>query len=216
MIEDNETPDENDDVDGEETANPRDKFAGEPWGRQPKESAQAYEAFEVYMMLGAQRSNARTGREVKKSKQLMDRWSARWQWVKRAEMFDLEETRQFHAELHAARRDAAKRHVKQSQALQNAAMGALRKKYGENFENITPDSLKNGEILAFLIQAAKLERTALGEPGEISETQHTSGAADDDRKPTTPLTFAGRIEDALALLEAARARTTDAATGKSD
>lgn len=48
------------------------------------ESADACTGCVTYCALGHARSTAKVGRQLGKSKTLMDRWSARWHWVARA------------------------------------------------------------------------------------------------------------------------------------
>ena len=70
--------------------------------RQPGESEQAFTAFRAYLDLGLQRSLAAVGRQLGKSKAMMERWSSRWSWVARVEAYtdhmfrqvDLEQQRQ--------------------------------------------------------------------------------------------------------------------------
>jgi hypothetical protein len=61
---------------------------GASWERQPGESDEAYEAFRTYLNLGANRSVAKVGQKCSKSKSLMDRWSAQWNWVERVRAHD--------------------------------------------------------------------------------------------------------------------------------
>lgn len=73
-----------------------------PFDRQPGESEQAFTAFRTYLDLGPRRSLATVGRELGKSKAMMERWSSRWSWVARVEAYtdhlfrqaDLEQQRQ--------------------------------------------------------------------------------------------------------------------------
>lgn len=58
------------------------------WERQAGESAQAFEAKRKYLEMGVSRSNAKVGQELGKSKDLMDRWSRRWDWVNTAQDWD--------------------------------------------------------------------------------------------------------------------------------
>ena len=58
------------------------------WDRRPKETDQAYEAKRRYVEMGVGRSNAKVGQALGKSKDLMDRWSVRWQWVAAAAAYD--------------------------------------------------------------------------------------------------------------------------------
>ena len=201
---------------GEATKKAEATFIGEPWAQQPEESAQAFQAFAAYRDMGPKRSTAKVAQKLSKSKALMDRWSSRWRWVRRTEMYDLEQERQYQIDLREQRREMAKRHAQQAGNLQAVAIKVLKKKFGDDFSKITAKSLSNGELLRFILDAAKAERTALGEPETIQEQQITAGNADNDRKPFVPLTFAGRIDEALALLETARARAADGTDGKSD
>lgn len=63
-------------------------MALEPWDRQSGESAPAYEAFLTYRDMGYARSNGGVAQKLGKSKTLMDRWSAQWNWVQRTEAWD--------------------------------------------------------------------------------------------------------------------------------
>lgn len=57
-------------------------------GKGPGETAQAYEAAKLYFELAADRSLEAVGQKLGKSKALMERWSKRWNWVKRAAAYD--------------------------------------------------------------------------------------------------------------------------------
>ncbi len=59
------------------------------WDRSPEESPQAWQAFQVYRDTGAERSLAKTADAVGKSVALMERWSSRHDWVRRADAFDV-------------------------------------------------------------------------------------------------------------------------------
>ncbi len=58
-----------------------------PFDRQPGESEQAFTAFRAYLDLGPNRSLAAVGRQLGKSKALMERWSSQWSWVARVEAY---------------------------------------------------------------------------------------------------------------------------------
>ena len=179
------------------------------WERKDDESAKAFEAFDVYLKLGAKRSLAKVGQALGKSTPLMERWSSQHSWVRRAESFDAEQNRLYHLDLAERRKDMAERHVKEAQSLQAVAMRALKEKFGDSLDKIAEcvKDIKATDILRIFTEAAKMERIALGEPSEIVEQQHTGGLIDErDRKPLIPLTFAGRIEQAIGLLETARER----------
>lgn len=52
------------------------------------ESAKAYEAARVYFRMDANRSTAKVGQELGKTKDLMDRWSSQHDWVERSREYD--------------------------------------------------------------------------------------------------------------------------------
>jgi len=52
------------------------------------ESAQAYQAACAYFALGVDRSTAKVGQQLSKSKTLMDRWSAQHGWTDRSRDYD--------------------------------------------------------------------------------------------------------------------------------
>ena len=54
-----------------------------PFEQLPKESAKAFAAFSEYLNLGPERSLAAVARKLAKSKQLLKRWSARYDWPAR-------------------------------------------------------------------------------------------------------------------------------------
>ncbi len=200
--------------DGEEAAAagaPAQKhFAGEPWERQPDETSVAWEAFVLYRDMGAKRSNAKVARTLGKSKQLIDRWSSRHKWVRRIEAFEQDQEREYQAELADARRAMARRQAANAAMFQDAALKALRAKFGEDLSKINARSMKNGEVLKFFIDAAKIERAALGQPIEgDGESESPLIVNENDRKPAIPITFSGRIEGAMELLETARARAAN-------
>ena len=60
------------------------------WERQPKESAQAFEAFDLYCKMGAGRSLRKVEQKLNKSHTLIARWSSNWNWQKRSRDYDNE------------------------------------------------------------------------------------------------------------------------------
>lgn len=77
------------------------------YDRQPGESEKKFTAFRTYLDLGPQRSLAKVGRELGKSKALMERWSSQWSWVSRVEAYtdhmlrqaDLEQERELRGKI---------------------------------------------------------------------------------------------------------------------
>lgn len=64
-----------------------------PAQRQPRETAVAFDAFRTYLEQGPARSTAAVARACGKHKSLMDRWSARHDWVRRVREFEAEAVR---------------------------------------------------------------------------------------------------------------------------
>jgi len=58
------------------------------WERQEDESSQAFEAFSLYLGMGADRSCAKVARQLSKSKTIITRWSSDWKWQDRIREYD--------------------------------------------------------------------------------------------------------------------------------
>lgn len=67
---------------------PRKKQEPYIWVRQEGETEQAYEAFQVYLRLGAGRSIAKAAAKLDKSTQGLEYFSAKWSWVNRVAAYD--------------------------------------------------------------------------------------------------------------------------------
>lgn len=92
-------------------------------------------------------------------------WSVRFRWLERAAAWDDEvdrKRRETEIEEVIAMR---KRHVTQAQALQAKAIDRL--------THMLPAEMKVSDVLNFFIEAAKLERSSLGQPVEIQRHEVT-------------------------------------------
>ena len=58
-----------------------------PFEQQPKESDKAFAAFKTYLELGPERSLAMVGQKLGKSKVLMEKWSAKFDWPARVQAY---------------------------------------------------------------------------------------------------------------------------------
>ena len=157
-----------------------------PWEPQPGEPNRWYARFESFRLAGPNRSllatvNAeRQQRRGRKSKSIPQAWAKnahKWRWRERAEEWD-EYQRQEQRASHAQEiLDMNHRHRQEAKALQSTAVQRLKSMPAEN--------LSARDVLRFLIEAAKLERIAFGEPKEQCPTGTGSG--------TVPFT----LEDAV-------------------
>jgi hypothetical protein len=154
-----------------------------PWDRLLEESSKAYAAFAIYRDLGPRRSldeasrayhgpipqvtNSSAARRRRGASGQIRTWAQRWNWSARARAWDEELERVKTSKQLAAIDEMAERHAKEALMLQNKAVERLRQ--------LRPEELKPRETLDFLIEAAKLERLARGEPTErIAEEHHFS------------------------------------------
>ena len=151
-----------------------------PWDQLPGESAKAYRAFCAYRDLGPGRcldqasrayhqrqpppaDGASTAHKPRASGTIR-RWAERWNWKARAIAWDQQLEQVKRQEQLTAVREMAERHAREAMMLQNKAVERLRQ--------LRPEELKPRETLAYLIEAAKLERLARGEPTERVAEEH--------------------------------------------
>jgi hypothetical protein len=146
----------------------------EPWDRQPGEPNRWFARFERYRLAGPCRTlqgaigseKARKGK--KKQTAIPGAWSraaAQWRWKQRAEAWD-EHERQKAREAHAqAIEEMNQRHIQEAQALQSKAIQRLK--------SLELADVSASDVVRYLVEATKLERTARGEPESIEERRLT-------------------------------------------
>lgn len=132
-----------------------------PWDRQPGETDPAWAAFVVYRDLGLERSGAKVGKELGKSHQLIERWSAKNAWVTRVQAWDREQDRLWQRDLAAVRRNAAKRNLEISTAMKDLAAAGI------NALAESPGQLEARDVSRLVEVAAKVEALSTGGPTEI-------------------------------------------------
>ena len=142
----------------------------QPWERQEGETAKAYEAFSEYRDMGADRSLAKVGHKLGKSKAQMEKWSKKYSWVARAEAWDIEEDRLIRVALTKDIGAMRKRHADVAKAMLIKAARALQK--------IPDDEIKATDISRMVDVATKLERISKGDVGDVIEERQGEAVAD--------------------------------------
>lgn len=142
--------------------------AEKPWERQPKESSQAFAAFDCYCRMGAERSLSKVSQVLHKSKTLLGRWSSEWEWVKRCQAYDNFLQEQELEQVKKEREQMRKRHAVLGELLQKKAASALK--------SLDPENLEAKDLLKFIIEGAKLETISRGvDPASPSGTDSAGG-----------------------------------------
>ena len=136
-----------------------------PWERQKGESAQAFEAFSIYRDLGSERSQQAVAKQLCKSRQLLARWSAQWEWVERARAYDIDLDRQARVQSLKDAKDMRRRQTKTGVFMQKKALEAL--------EKLKPDDLDVNSIIRLITEGAKLESS--NRLAEIGYGQSSTG-----------------------------------------
>ena len=121
-----------------------------PWERQEGESVKAYEAFQCYLNLGETRSQRLVSEQLSKSRQLISRWSANYQWVERVAAYENDLQSQAQAEGVKKARQMADRHISIAMKMQQKALQALKE--------MDPRDIDPKNLVAFIREATKLER----------------------------------------------------------
>lgn len=135
------------------------------WERQPEETPKAYEAFCEYRDMGEKRTIAKVAEKLGKSDKLLERWSAKYEWVKRVAAWDDELDRQTARELI---KDMAKTRARQrKQALKMQHKGL------ELLNDIRPGDAKLSEIVSLLKLGMEQERICLGDVGDVIEERQS-------------------------------------------
>lgn len=137
-----------------------------PWERLPEESTEAFEAFKEYRDMGAERSLAKVGEKLGKSTALMERWSARHDWVKRVTAWDDDVEREAS---HKLLKDIAKMRARQrKQAIKMQLKGLTL------LESINVGDAKLSEIVSLMKLGMEQERICMGDVGEVIEERNGS------------------------------------------
>ena len=140
----------------------------DPWERQPEETAKAFEAFCVYRDLGPDRSIAKTGKKMGKSRVTLENWSSKNEWVKRCAAWDAEQDRIARIEMQKDMAETRKRQRNQAKKMQEKGMELL--------ESISIGDAKLSEVVSLLKAGMEQERIAIGDVGEVIEERNGGDA----------------------------------------
>lgn len=141
----------------------------EIWERQPGESVQAFEAFKIYRDLGLKRSNQEVCKQLSKSRQLISRWKAAWNWDERVRAYDNTLEREAHKEAVKNLKDMTSRHIRISVQLQNKALEALQKM---KVEDMSPRDIR--EYIKLATDLERLNRASAAMEKELDTDETTS------------------------------------------
>lgn len=140
------------------------KWTDKPWERQKGESAQAYEAFSVYLGMGAERSTRAVARKLGKSASLIQRWSSDKEWQERVRAYDNDVEREARKKAVADRKAMTERHIGIAMQLQKKALEALG---SLSVEDMSPKDVK--EFIKMATDLERLNRTLEEESAAAKE-----------------------------------------------
>ncbi len=140
------------------------------WERQAGEGVKPYEAFCLYRDMGPSRSTTKVAEKLSKSEQLIRRWSAAYDWVKRAGSWDDEQDRKARQAQLDEIVKMRKRHAKLAEDMLFKAAAAL--------NHIPEDEIKAGDVSRMVDIASKLERISRGDVGDVVEERDGGKAVD--------------------------------------
>ena len=134
----------------------------QPWERQKGESEQAFTAFAVYRDMTEKRSLREVGRQLGKSRALIERWSSQWHWQERVLAYDNDLQKQQYAKAVKNCRKMAERHIDIALQMQVKALQAIKL--------LEPDKIEPRALIALIREATNLERTNRADMERILST----------------------------------------------
>ena len=157
-----------------------------PWQRRKGESRKAYAAFLAYRDLGPDRSLSRVAEALGKQLSLMKRWSAKHEWVWRAEAWDQARRVEADETSRRAREAAYERRLASAEQLERVAMAGLRSlmvRDPHTGEARFDPRLKPGDIASLIRVAAQILPTpvpAASASGEEAPPEALTRLRDED------------------------------------
>ena len=127
-----------------------------PWNMRPDETSKAYQAFEVYRDLGAERSLEKAHRQLTTGSPLdvLKQWSSKHDWQARVRAFDEYVASRAADKAVESAATVRARQAQHARAIQFRAM--------QKFATVTPEGMSVGEATRAWQVGAEVERKALG------------------------------------------------------
>lgn len=140
----------------------------EIWERQKGESSKAYAAFCIYRDLGPDRSLDKALAAANKkptNRRHWSRWMEKYNWYERVQVYDDYIDRKKRDEKEKAILEMSERQAREAMALQQKGLEMLR--------SLCVEEGKWQDAWRLIVEGAKLERLAMGEPTEIGKQEVT-------------------------------------------
>lgn len=143
----------------------------EPWERQPKESAQAFEAFAAYRDQEGKRSLRRLARTENRTVSTLAGWSTRWQWQDRIAAYQRHLDRAAIAAHVSDLQDMRRRQGQLANGFLSKVVKRLTDMTDAEVAKLTPHQVARWtEVAARLEESARVPVPALGSLDESMET----------------------------------------------
>ena len=127
---------------------PSNRGETKPWERQEKESTAAFQAFSIYLGMGADRSYSRVVQELGKSSALIARWGSAWGWQERIRAYD--------NHLSEEESKAVRKEIKERYARYGRISDKLTAKALEALGSIDAERMSSQDLLAYMRMAVML------------------------------------------------------------
>lgn len=134
---------------------------GDPWDRQHREPIKAFRAFSVYLNLGYSRSLTKAAHETPADESTVKRWSRRWRWGERIELWEEHRARVLIAAQEDALRSMVDRHSIAAQALIARGLRRLRGDTQAGVEPLDLNTMNPRDTINMVAVGARMEREAL-------------------------------------------------------
>lgn len=139
----------------------RRQFGSDVWDRREDEGAQAYEAFSIYRDMNSddeKRSLAKVGSRLGKSTKLMERWSRLYDWVERAQAYDMYIEHEALVKASKRRSEARARQIEAGRMLQEIGLDAIQKLIVDKPEVAMKMIVEGAKLEAKMFELEQLEK----------------------------------------------------------